>query len=459
MRRFLSFIGFGLLVFGSWVPAAEPGTDLDAIIRQENAWLVQTRRHLHRHPELSNREFATGKYLAEQLRAMGMDEVVTGIAGTGVLGILRGRSPRPVIAVRADMDALPVDEPAGIPFRSQNPGVMHACGHDVHMTVALGTARTLIRWRDRGGSWPGTVIFLFQPAEEGPPPGEKGGAEEVVREGVLKKYHIGAILGLHSSPFHPAGVIGYARGPLLASADRFEILVKGKQTHGAFPHQGIDPIYLGAQIVTMLQSIVSRRVDPRDPVVISVGVFEAGRRFNIIPAVARLEGTVRTLNPKTRKQVPVWMENLVRGVTEAHGAAYEFHYDWGPPVTVNDAALVDELLPAAVEALGQDRVQPVEPVMGAEDFAFYAREIPGFYFWLGVRPPDQIAITPLHTPEFTADERSLAVGVQVMTRMVLKYLNDHAGDSGSMGPSPQPGSASGGAESPTDSGWGWGLPR
>lgn len=391
-----------------------------------NPELIQIRRHLHKHPELSNRETETARYLEAQLRKLGVDEIITGVAHHGIVAVIRGSEPKgPVIAVRADMDALPVEEPVGLPFRSQNPGVMHACGHDVHMTVALGTVQELMERRKAQGNFPGTVVFLFQPAEEGAPPGEQGGAELVVKEGILERFGVQAILGLHSDPNLPVGHIGYTKGPILASSDRFEIVIRGKQTHGAFPHQGIDPVYLGSLVVLELQSIASRRIDPLDPIVVSVGVFQAGHRFNIIPETARLEGTVRTLNLDTRKKVPELMENIVQGITTGAGASYEFNYDEGPPVTENAPNLVDELLPVLQGVLGKERIHAVSPRMGAEDFAYYTQKIPGFYFWLGVRNPKREDITPLHSPEFYVDERSLTVGVKVMSAMVLKYLETH----------------------------------
>lgn len=391
-----------------------------------NPELIQIRRHLHKHPELSNRETETARYLEAQLRKLGVAEIITGVAHHGIVAVIRGSEPKgPVIAVRADMDALPVEEPVGLPFRSQNPGVMHACGHDVHMTVALGTVQELMERRKAQGNFPGTVVFLFQPAEEGAPPGEQGGAELVVKEGILERFGVQAILGLHSDPNLPVGHIGYTKGPILASSDRFEIVIRGKQTHGAFPHQGIDPVYLGSLVVLELQSIASRRIDPLDPIVVSVGIFQAGRRFNIIPETARLEGTVRTLNLDTRKKVPELMENIVQGITTGAGASYEFNYDEGPPVTENAPNLVDELLPVLQGVLGKERIHAVSPRMGAEDFAYYTQKIPGFYFWLGVRNPKREDITPLHSPEFYVDERSLTVGVKVMSAMVLKYLETH----------------------------------
>ncbi len=418
LTGFIMFILFGS---GLTASGAHP-VALRDIVQSFASELVAIRRHLHMYPELSNRETKTAAYLAERLRAMGIDEVVTGVARTGVIGILKGTAPGPVVAVRADMDALPVDEVIDVPYKSRNPGVKHACGHDVHMTVALGTAMTLIRLRQSGVSIPGTVVFLFQPAEEGAPPGEEGGAALMVKEGVLEKYGIQAIFGLHSNPELVAGTVGYRAGPLLASSDRFEIIIEGKQTHGAYPHLGIDPIYLGSQVVVQLQGIVSRRLDPREPAVVTVGIFEAGRRFNIIPDRARLEGTVRTLNPELRKRMPALIEQVVKGVVETAGARYQFTYQPMAPVTVNDAHLVKRMVPSMKKELGDANVFEVEPVMGAEDFAYYAERIPGMYYWLGVRDPKDPVIRPLHSPEFDVDERSLPIGVRVMTRLVLDYL-------------------------------------
>ncbi len=423
-------LGMSLGIAWSVGPTSLPDeATLQAVVSKAQALetrLVETRRHLHMYPELSNREFETSKFIAERLRALGLDEVRTGVAKTGVVGVLRGSRPGPVVAVRADMDALPVEEAIDVPYKSRNPGVKHACGHDVHMTVALGTAEVLAQWKREGRPLPGTVVFLFQPAEEGPPPGEEGGASLVIREGVLDQLRIQAIFGLHAAPFLPVGTVAYTEGPILASADRFEVIVHGKQTHGAYPHQGIDPIYVGSQIVVNLQSILSRQLDPREPAVVSVGVFQAGNRFNIIPGDARLEGTVRTLREETRRRIPVLMEQIIRGITEAYGATYEFRYEAMTPVTVNDASLVRTLLPALQKLLGADRVIRAEAQMGAEDFGFYAQKIPGFYFWLGVRAPDDPTVRMLHTPEFDADERSIGVGVRAMTTLVLHYLQTAA---------------------------------
>ncbi len=402
---------------------------VDVITRMANRMadqLVRIRRHLHMYPELSNREFRTAAYIAERLRAIGLDEVRTGIARTGVVGILRGNRPGPVIAVRADMDALPVEETIDVPYKSRHAGVKHACGHDAHMTVALGTAMVLTAWKRAGHPLPGTVVFIFQPAEEGPPPGEEGGASLMVREGVLDDPPVEAIFGLHVSPLLPVGTVGFARGPILAAASRFEIRIHGKQTHGAYPHLGVDPIYIGALIVTALQSIVSRSLDPREAAVVSVGIFQAGNRFNIIPEEARLVGTIRTLNDEVHRQVVERIRNIVDRITSAYGATYEFHTSLTIPVTRNDPDLVNAVLPAIQAALGSDRVQEVMPQMGAEDFAFYAQKIPGFYFWLGVWNPENPEIHMLHTPKFDIDERALPIGVRAMSSVVLHYLWTHA---------------------------------
>ncbi len=261
--------------------------------------LVQIRRHLHMYPELSNREHKTANYIESQLRTWGFKEIYTGIAKTGVVAVLRGKGKH-VVAIRADMDALPVEEVIDVPYKSRNPGVKHACGHDLHMTTGLGTAWYFIDRMKKGWQPPGTIVFIFQPAEEGPPPGEEGGARLMVKEGVISRFGIETIFGMHSSPFLEVGNIGYSIGPALASADRFEIHIHGKQTHGAFPQGGIDPIFIGAQLVLQFQGLLGREVDARSPAVISVGRFEAGNRFNIIPGEAVLEGTVRTLDENTR---------------------------------------------------------------------------------------------------------------------------------------------------------------
>lgn len=382
--------------------------------------LVAQRRDFHMYPELSNREERTARVIAEELRRLGFDEVRTGVSRHGVVGLLKGGRPGPVVAVRADMDALPVQETLDVPYRSRNPGVKHACGHDVHMTVALGAARLLSGMKQELA---GSVKFIFQPAEEGPPEGEQSGAAQMIREGALEQPRPGAIFALHTSPLLPAGKVGYAPGPMLASSDSFSIRIIGKKVHAAWPHQGIDPVVVAAECIGALQTISSRRLDPVEPVVITVGSIHGGNRNNIIADEVKMEGTLRTHNEAVRERAMTLMKEVLGGVAAAHGARAEItwsekHY----PVTVNDTALVEKTLPALRAALGAENVVRVPPVMGGEDFSFYQKVIPGCMFWLGVANPARGITAMLHTAEFDVDEESLLAGVRVMTGVLLDYL-------------------------------------
>ncbi|MBI4470337.1 MAG: amidohydrolase [Acidobacteria bacterium] len=380
--------------------------------------LVETRRDFHRHPELSNREERTSRRVAERLRALGL-EVRIGVARHGVIGILKGGRPGPVVAVRADMDGLPIDETLDVPYRSQTAGVKHACGHDAHMTVGLGVAELLAGVKER---LPGTVKFLFQPAEEGPPEGEEGGARLMVKELALENPRPVAIFGLHVMPTIEVGSIGYNSGPAMAGADRFLITIRGKKVHGAYPHQGVDAVVVAAQAVTALQTIRSRRIDTQEPIVISIGSIHGGNRFNIIADEVKLEGTVRALDEEVRAQVRAMMHQTLKGVTESFGATYELKVSEGGAVTYNDPALVAEMLPTLKRVAGANRVISPRPQMGAEDFSYYARIIPGFFYFLGVGNPSRGITAMIHTPEFDIDEDALVVGVKVMSSMVLDFL-------------------------------------
>ncbi len=382
--------------------------------------LVATRRDFHMHPELSNREERTSRVIAERLRALGFDEVRTGVSRYGVVALLKGARPGPVVAVRADMDALPVDETLDVPYRSQNPAVKHACGHDVHMAVALGTAEVLSKLR---GELAGSVKFLFQPAEEGAPTGEDSGAGRMIAEGALENPRPAAIFGLHTNPDLPAGRIGYAPAAMLASSDSLTIRVIGRKVHAAWPHRGIDPVVVSAEVITALQTIRSRRIDPVEPVVLTLGSIHGGNRSNIIADEVRMEGTLRTHNEAVRERVIALVREIVTGVAAAHGAKAEIQ--WSPrsiPPTVNDTALVEATLPAMRRAAGPENVVRVPPVMGAEDFALFQKAVPGFFYWLGVRNEKRGITGALHTPEYDADEASLVTGVKVMSAVVLDYL-------------------------------------
>ena len=388
--------------------------------------IIELRQRIHQNPELGNREFETAALVAEHLRELDFDEVTVDVAHTGVVGILRGGLPGGVVAVRADMDALPVTEDTSYPFAStvrteylgQAVGVMHACGHDVHTAVQLGVASVLASMRDR---IPGTIKFIFQPAEEGPPPGEAGGAELMVQEGVLDDPRPSAVFGLHTLASMEVGTLGYRAGPMLAAVDHFKIRVTGQQAHGAYPHLGIDPIVMASQAVVALQTIRSRNLSPLEPSVVTVGLMQGGTRFNIIPADVWMEGTVRTYDPDVRDTIERRIGEILDGVTTAGGGTYELEYDRGSPATINDAELAAQMAPTLEKVVGADRVVVVDPVMGGEDFSFFANEVPGFFFRLGMVPPGTES-GGHHTPTFQADDASVPVGMRAMSNLLLDYL-------------------------------------
>jgi amidohydrolase len=388
--------------------------------------IIELRHQIHQNPELGNREFETAKLIAAHLTELGFDKIETGVAHTGVVGILHGSKPGPVVAVRADMDALPVTEDTPYPFKStvrttylgQEVGVSHACGHDIHTAVQLGVASVLASMRDEIS---GTVKFIFQPAEEGPPPGEDGGAPLMMAEGVLENPEPTAIFGLHTNPALSVGEVGYVVGPALASSDQFRITIHGQQSHGASPHLSVDPIVMAAQAVMAFQTIRSRNLPPLQPSVISVGIVRSGERFNIIPAQAYLEGTVRTYDEEVRDMIERRMDEILAGITAAGGGSYEFEYERGAPPTINDPTLAKFIVPTLSRVLGEDNVYPLDPIMAAEDFAFFANQIPGFYFSLGTTKPGTTSGWN-HTPNFMADDGSVPVGMRLMSNLLLDYL-------------------------------------
>ncbi len=392
------------------------GRRIDEEIEKNKAEIVKIRRFIHMNPELSNREFETARLIASKLQPLGF-EVRTGVAKTGVVAVLRGGRSGPAVAVRADMDALPVQEATGLPYKSLNAGVMHACGHDVHSSVVLGTALVLHALKD---DLKGSVTFLFQPAEEGAPEGEEGGADLMVREGALDNPPASAVFGFHVWP-EPVGQVLVAPGHVTAAADTFTIAVLGKSAHGARPHEGIDAVVIAAEIVTALQTIVSRASDPTDPAVLTVGTISGGARSNIIADRVVLTGTIRTLSEANRKKVPRLMESVVKKITEIYGAGYEYEYKPGNPSVFNNPELAAAMTPTLVRLLGKDKVVAWQPQMIAEDFAFLARKAPGFYFFLGVRGPGQPA-TPLHSPVFSPDERAIPLGIRILCHLVFDAL-------------------------------------
>ncbi len=403
---------------------------IDQLSADGEAQVIAWRRDFHQFPELSNREFRTAGVVEEALRGMGL-EVETGIAHTGVVAYLRGASERPLVALRADMDALPVTEATGLPFAStvrtefagQEVGVMHACGHDTHMAMLLGVAQNLVALRD---DLPGSVLFIFQPAEEGAPEGEEGGAELMLKEGLFDRYRPDAIFGMHAFSNLHTGQIGYRAGSIMASADRFRLTVHGRQTHGGRPWDGVDPIVTAAQIITGVQTIVSRQVDlTRAPAIVSFGAINGGIRNNIIPDSVELVGTIRNLDMGTRDMVHERLRTTVSAIAESAGAQADLEIIEMYPVTANDPGLTLQMLPTIERVVGRENMVEAEPRTVAEDFSFFALEVPGLYLTLGVTPPDVDAATAPanHSPLFYVDEAALVTGVRVLTHLTVDYMS------------------------------------
>jgi amidohydrolase len=396
-----------------------PDAEIRAAAEAMTPALVATRRDIHQNPELGNRETRTGALVADRLRALGL-EVRYPVAKTGVVGILRGGRPGPVVAVRADMDALPIQERNDVPYKSKNAGVKHACGHDAHTTIVLGTAEVLSKMKAR---LPGTVVFLFQPAEEGPPEGEEGGAPLMLKEGVFDDPKVTAIYGLHMDPTLAIGDVGWSIGPIFASADTFVIEIAGKSTHGAYPHTGLDPIPVAAEMIQSLQTIASRQVDAQNPKVLTIGQIQGGIRHNIIAGSVTMRGTMRTLDAAVRRDMKERMARVVAGVSEANGmtATLRFVGD-GNPETRNDEALTRASLPSLQRVYGAAHTREVKPQMGAEDYAQFAERVPGLYVKMGMRNEAKGITAMIHTEDFDIDEAVLPLGVRAMTTLVFDHL-------------------------------------
>lgn len=386
--------------------------------------LVAQRRDFHMHPELSNREERTSRVVAERLRALGLEDVKTGVGKYGVTALLKGTKPGPVIAVRADMDALPIQEVNDVPYKSQVAGVKHACGHDAHTTIELGVAEVLSKMRDEIR---GTIKFIFQPAEEGPPAGEEGGARLMVKEGAMDNPRPQVIFGLHTLPSIEAGQIAYQSGPAMASSDRIYITIHGKSSHGAQPQAGIDAIVVAAECITALQTVRSRRIDPQEPLVISIGLIQGGRRNNIIADEVKMEGTMRTLNEDVRQRAQTLMKETLANITAAYGATFDLKFEESAAVTFNEPKLVEETLPTIKRIVGEQNTISIKPFMPAEDFSYFQKVSPGFYYFLGVGNRARGINAPWHTADFDIDEESLVVGVKVMSNVLLDYLDHHSG--------------------------------
>ena len=404
--------------------------DLKTLIDSRSADLedrvIEWRRHIHQNPELSNREYKTAEYISKHLTDLGL-EVQTGVAHTGVVAILEGATPGPVVALRADMDALPVTERTPIPFKStaigeyqgNQVGVMHACGHDTHVAILMGVAQILTELKNELN---GTVKFIFQPAEEGAPTGEEGGAELMVKEGVLKNPDVDAIFGLHISDATPVGMITYKEGGIMASSNTFQITVNGKQAHGSAPWSGIDPIVTSAQIINNLQTIISRNMElTNEAAVVTVGQIHGGVRSNIIPEEVFMEGTIRALDNDMRDAIFERIKTIAIKTAEANGGRAEVTISHGYPITYNDPELTRKMVPTLQKTAGENMVVIMPAITGAEDFSFFQQEIPGLYFFLGGLPEGG---TPAghHTPDFYIDESGLELGVRSLSHLVIDYF-------------------------------------
>ena len=389
---------------------------------------VEWRHHIHQNPELSNREFKTAEYVATHLKSLGI-EVQTGVAHTGVVGILKGKKAGKVVALRADMDALPVAERNDLPYKSevtaifngQETGVMHACGHDTHVAILMGVAEVLAKNRN----FPGTVKFIFQPAEEGPPPGEDGGAKLMVKEGVLENPKVDAIFGLHINSGTHVGKITYKPGGMMAASQRFVINVKGKQAHGSTPWQSVDPIVASAQIINGLQTIISRESQlTKEGAVISVGSIHSGIRFNIIPESLEMIGTIRTLDRNMKELIRTRMNEMVPAIAKAYRAEATIEIQDGADITFNNEALTKKMIPTLERVAGDDKVYEIDAITGAEDFSYFQNEVPGLYFFLGGTPlnMEESEAPSHHTPSFFVDDASMLLGVKALSNLAVDFL-------------------------------------
>jgi len=397
--------------------------DIESIEDQVIEW----RHDFHENPELSNREFETAKKIAKHLKSLGL-EVQTEVAYTGVVATLKGDQPGKVVALRADIDALPVTERNDLPYKSEvittflgtETGVMHACGHDTHTAILMGVAEVLSKNKHLIN---GSVKFIFQPAEEGPPPGEQGGAKLMIKEGVLKNPEVDAIFGLHINSSTPVGTIRYKPGGTMAAVERFVIHVKGEGTHGSAPWTGVDPILISAKIIDGLQTIISREAKLVDePAVITVGKITSGTRFNIIPETSEMIGTVRTLDADMRTMVIKRMTEMVPAIAKAYGGDAEIEFQNNTAVTYNDLELTAQMLPTLQNIAGDDKVELIKARTGGEDFSFFQEEIPGFYFFLGGMTPGNQTPYPHHTPDFKVDDAGMLLGVKTMSQLAIDYL-------------------------------------
>ncbi len=438
MSRTNLFLALSLVfLFSSVSSIAQTGLYTEKLIQASKnvePKVIEWRRDFHEHPELSNREFRTGKIVAEHLRSLGL-EVTEGIAITGVKAVLKGGHPGPVVALRADMDALPITERTDIPFASKvvteyngaQTGVMHACGHDAHTAMLMGVAEILVGMKE---DLKGTVVFIFQPAEEGAPKGEEGGAELMIKEGVLENPKVEVIFGQHMKADLEAGKIVYKPGPMMAGVSDFKIEVHGKGSHGARPWASVDPIAISAQIITSIQTIVSRNIDlTENPAVVTVGSIKGGNRSNIIPENVEMLGTIRVFSDEDQKFIHQRLTAIAEQIATSEGGRAIVHVPYSAkyPVTVNNEALTAQMLPTLERSAGKENVKLTKAITGAEDFSMYAQKVPGLFYFVGGMPHGQDPKTaaPHHTPEFYLDESSFITGVNAMTNLVLDYMEIH----------------------------------
>ncbi|NIM96880.1 MAG: amidohydrolase [candidate division Zixibacteria bacterium] len=378
--------------------------------------LVKLRREFHQYPELGFNEFRTSRRVTDELRKLGL-QVKSGLAKTGVVGLLKGKKKGRTVALRADMDALPITEQTNFTYKSKNKGSMHACGHDAHMACVIGAAIILSELKDE---LYGNVKFIFQPSEESPP----GGAKPMIQAGALKNPQVSGIFGLHCDSSIPVGKIGVKDGPFMAQADSFNITIKGVSGHGARPHDGIDAIMVAAQTIQALQAIVSRKIDPVQPVVISVGKIQGGTKRNIICDRVMLEGTARSLNKEVAGRIPVLLKNIVSGVARSAGASFELSFSPGYPVLINNPQATDLARTTITNMFGRQAIFEIKkPLMGAEDFAYYLQRVTGTFLRLGIRNPKKNAIYPWHHPKFTVDEDAIRIGAALLAGVAFDFLN------------------------------------
>jgi amidohydrolase len=428
MRRAIVLTGL-LAVISQSGFASDLAPELDSLADQLEPKVIAWRHDIHEHPELGNREFRTAALVADHLKALGF-EVQTGVAHTGVVALLKGGKPGPVVALRADMDALPVTEEVDLPYMSKvkatwagkETGVMHACGHDTHVAILMGVAEALAKVQDQ---LPGTVKFIFQPAEESPPPGEEGGAALMVKQGAMENPHVDVVFGLHITSAAETGVIGYRPGPFLAAMDILKITVQGRTTHGSAPWTGVDPIVASAQIVLGLQTIVSRQINvTQEPAVITIGGIDGGNRFNIIPDKVEMVGTIRTFDEKMRDDIHKRVKLTVESIAAASGATATVVIDKPYNVTINEQALTEHMLPTLQRVAGEDNVKLRAKITGSEDFSFFAQQAPGLFIFIGGSPKgtDMSKVAYNHSSKFFVEDSAMKLGVRALLNLTVDYL-------------------------------------